>query len=175
MLEEWKIVHASPSYAVSSLGRVKRIAPYRSTKVGRLLTLYLDKDGYPTVRLSERGKVQFFRVSRLVTTAFHGDPPSPRHIAAHGNGVRSDNRATNLRWATEEENFSDRYRHNTDPTGERNPRAKLTEDDVNLIRWKYALGFERRVRVISFLHQITETTTRNILKGKLWSHLEFQI
>lgn len=173
-MEEWRAVGMAPKYEVSSLGRVRRIAPYQSTSVGRVLRPDIDKDGYHNVRLSlPNGSVRAFKVSRLVTTAFHGDPPTAEHEAAHGSGVRSNNCASNLRWATPAENQDDRHAHGTDQLGERNPRAKLTANDVDLIRSHLLYG--ERKSVLSRLFGVTETTIRNIASGKLWSHLEFQL
>jgi hypothetical protein len=172
--EEWRPAAGFQKYEVSSFGRVRRIAAYRTTQVGKLLRFDTDKDGYSIATLSDDAcRFRKVKVNRLVCATFHGEPPSSEHVAAHNNGIRSDNGSDNLRWATEAENFADRYLHQTDPTGERNPRAKLTEDDVNLIRSH--LMFGEKKAVLARLFDVTETTIRGIETNRLWRHLEFQL
>lgn len=47
------------------------------------------------------GKV---RIHRIVATAFHGEPPTPKHVVDHIDTNRRNNRAENLRWLTRLEN-----------------------------------------------------------------------
>jgi len=44
------------------------------------------------------------RVHRIVATAFHGDPPTPKHVVDHIDTNRRNNRPENLRWLTRLEN-----------------------------------------------------------------------
>lgn len=117
--EEWRIVSEFPDYAVSDLGQVKRIAPARTSAAGRVLkqnTIH----GYRYVGLCKDGAVYSRRVNRLVCIAFHGDPPTPEHHAAHGDNDRANNVLSNLRWATCSENMLDKRAHGTAPFGDRN-------------------------------------------------------
>jgi len=177
MIEEWRIIPTAKKYEVSSTGRVRRSQPYRSTRVGRILGVNTDAHGYQSTAISFDGiGTKSAQIHRLVLLAFVGLPPTPKHVAAHWNGQRSDNRPENLRWATPRENTQDKRRHGTYQIGDGNPNSKLTEDDIQSNQmWKYALGSERRVRIIALLHQVTETAIRRILKGMSWSHLEFQL
>lgn len=172
MSEEWRTILTATKYEASSLGNVRRAVPYRSTKAGRLMSLYIDKHGYVRTSVSIDGVgIRSVLVHRLVLLAFKGLPPTPDHVGAHWNRIRSDNRPDNLRWATDQENMDDRARHETDPVGVRNPNVKLSEDDVNLIRWKYALG-EASVSQLAWLHSVTDTNIRRIVRRRNWTHLE---
>lgn len=172
--EEWRAISIAPKYEVSSMGRVLRIAPYRSTKIGRVLKLSKDRDGYFRASINTScGRTRPFMVSRLVAMAFHGDPPTPRHEAAHWNGVKADNTPKNIRWATQEENMDDRFRHKTNPAGIRNPKARLTEEDVNLIRSH--LMFGERKATLGRMFGVSGENVGDISTGKRWSHLEFQL
>lgn len=172
MSEEWRTILTASKYEASSHGRIRRSVAYRSTQVGRLLSLYIDKHGYVRTAVSFDGVgVRSAQVHRLVLLAFKGLPPSDEYEGAHWNGVRRDNRPDNLRWATPFENMEDRVRHRTDPVGMRNPNVKLNDDDVNLIRWKHLLG-EASVPQLAFLNSITDTNVRRILGRKNWTHLE---
>lgn len=127
-MEEWRDV---PSFAgliqVSSLGRVKSFCRYSS---GAIMTQFHDPvSGYQKVTLQlSPGRKKTVRVHRLVCEAFHGAPPSESHEVAHSDGKRTNNRPENLRWATCKENSSDCLKHGTRLFGERNPSAKLTDD-----------------------------------------------
>jgi hypothetical protein len=114
--EEWRTIADWPDYEVSSMGRVKRKTDHRSKfgivhPAGYFLKPYIDPDGRPAVTLSRNKKRKTIRISVLVCTAFHGQKPTLFHVAAHINGQPSDDRATNLYWATVLQNTSDVQRH----------------------------------------------------------------
>ena len=172
MSEEWRIIPSSPSYEVSSTGRVRRLAPYRATKVGHVLKPSRQRSKHLLVRLCEAGKpVRATGIHRLVAEAFHGPAPTPKHVAAHNNGIPFDNRPDNIRWATNSENMADRRGHGTDPLGERNPNARLTATDVLLIR-SHAMYGEKHA-TLSRLFGIPDSHVTTIVRRKQWQHLEF--
>jgi len=78
-------------------------------------------------------------VHELVLRVFVGPRP-PGKECRHLNGIKTDNRLANLQWGTRLENAADRKRHGTDPRGERNPRARLTRDQVEDARARVAAG-----------------------------------
>lgn len=112
-------------YEASSCGRIRslpRTKRHKSKKglwfdmpiKGKILKSTPSDRGYACVQLSanEIGRKPVRRrVNRLVCQAFHGDPVGDRNEAAHNNGCRDDNRASNLRWATRSENMSDVRAH----------------------------------------------------------------
>jgi hypothetical protein len=170
-MEEWRPIPSYPDYEASSFGRVRRLTPYRTTYVGRICTQMKCADGHYTVRLSIRGHLKGIGAHRLVCEAFHGPAPSPHHVAAHNNGIPADNVPKNLRWATHAENFADRYLHGTEPVGEKNPNARLTAEEVLLIRSH--LMFGERPSLISRLFSIPDGYVSRIKQRKTWKHLEF--
>ena len=107
--ELWRIVISSPSYEVSHLGRVRRRAPGRSTRPGRLRRPGLSDNGYLVLRLSEGGKCRSYNVHRLVLETFCG-LPAPGFEADHLNADRADNRLSNLEWVTKAENIRRAFR-----------------------------------------------------------------
>jgi hypothetical protein len=78
--------------------------------------------GYLVVALGHRGTIY---VHHLVLLAFVGPRPAGRQ-AAHGDGHRTNNLLSNLRWATPKENTADRYRHGTVLFGTRHPLGRKT-------------------------------------------------
>lgn len=154
-------------YDVSNMGRVRS---WNNNRWGRrsepkLMKLSRSSDGYLTVNLG-RGVIR--RVHLLVCTAFHGQRPEG-HEAAHGNGVQTDNRADNLRWATPLENIADQLAHGTRRRGEQKSGVKLTAADVLEIRRLRAAGV--RNQDIAERFGIAPTTASPVARGKKWTHI----
>lgn len=88
----------------------------------------------------------YISAHRHMCRAAHGEPPSPRHVAAHscGNGHLGCVNPRHLRWATPSQNTLDSIAHGTHPAaysaGSAHPNAKLTEAMVLEIRAKLAGG-----------------------------------
>lgn len=184
MDEEWRKIQGFPDYAVSSHGRVKRIAytkRYRTT--GRVLNSKPGPGGYVMVSLYENGKHCSRSVHSIVCEAFHGPRPSCDHQVAHNDGSRGNNHAHNLRWATREENMDDKRRHGTMPTGDHhhsriNPSrlargerngggGKLTEHDVRAIREDGRLH-----RVIAEQYGVVKSMVSMIKRRETWKHVQ---
>jgi hypothetical protein len=137
---------------------------------GQILRPGLNSGGYLAV--SVRRKT--VSVHQLVCIAFHGPRPSPDHQVAHGNGVPSDNRAVNLRWATPAENTEDSRRHGTfvlgreKRGGEQHSQARLTAEDVATIRAEYATG-RVSLRVLGERFGVHRSHIHGIVTGKAWA------
>lgn len=106
-------------------------------------------------------------VHSIVCEAFHGAKPTGMHEVAHGNGIRTDNRSTNLRWATRSENQRDRIQHGTYQYGELNPNSKLGKNDVIFIRENASLGSIE----LSRRYGISERSIRKIIDRSRWGHI----
>lgn len=135
-MERWKPVAGWDGYEVSTEGRVRSFKKSRRTPdepLPRLLRGYVLPNGYTTVDLKNRGLRRRAYVHRLVLETFVGQAPDGRE-AAHNNGVQSDNRLANLRWATPEENTSDKVRHGTVVSGVRHWAARLSADEASELR-----------------------------------------
>jgi hypothetical protein len=110
--EEWRAIKDWPAYEVSSHGNVRRVLAGKGTRTG-LLKLQVSKRGYPVATLRMMPRYTKTVVHRLVCEAFHGPPPEGQNEVAHGDGVRTNNRAGNLRWASRRENAADTLEHGT--------------------------------------------------------------
>lgn len=118
--ERWLPIDGFP-YEVSDAGRVRR-APtsrYRNSTPDGVLKPVPIAGGYLKVSLVDRGRHRQELVHRLVAHAFLGPQPTPKHEVAHSDGTCTNNRATNLRWATHQENIDDRERHGRTSRGPR--------------------------------------------------------
>jgi len=103
---------------------------------------------------------------RLMCELAHGKAPTPGHEAAHSCGDRRCVHPKHLRWATREENQSDRIEHDTHNRGSRSPFAKLSEDDVIMIRSLY--GTMRQIDIAAKFN-VSRTTIRDVASGTRWS------
>jgi DNA-binding CsgD family transcriptional regulator len=151
-METWKAIPEIP-YEVSSEGRVRR-------RDGGMLKLAAHRNGY---RMAKLGKWGQFYAHRLVCRAFHGSPPRPDCHADHINGDRADNRVSNLRWLTPEENRALRQC----ARGLQHWNARLTPESVRLIRASTKPNSEIAAEL--GVHRRTVGDVRN---RKTWSHLD---
>ena len=195
-LEQWCPIGEFPDYAISDQGRVKRTVRRGTSLAGRILKLNTIH-GYSYIGLSKDGKVFSRRVNRLVCRAFHGEPPTPEHHAAHNDGAKSRNTAGNLRWATRSENMMDKHAHGSMPMGDSNgarlyperlargarngkhtkpectprgvshPAARLNNADVAAIRID-----TRSRRQIAAAYGVSKCAIDGVKTGKTWSHVQ---
>lgn len=105
----------------------------------------------------------------MVCEAFHGPRPD-RHQVAHFDGDRTNNRADNLRWATQVGNEADKVSHGTRAWCERHGMHKLTSAEVRQIREIHA---ERRsgYKATAEKFGISIQQVCNIANGKSWGGL----
>ena len=184
MNEVWKTVSEFPDYAVSSFGRVKRVAPDGRNHRCRILKSFVANHGYDMVCLCNADGKHKKLIHRLVCEAFHGSAPTELHQVAHGDGTRTNHHADNLRWATRSENMEDARAHGTmaigerhgrtrsperTPRGERHGHAKLTEADVQAIRSSERFNGSGLALAARFL--ISPATVSIIRSGKTWRHV----
>lgn len=158
----WKICPFNERYEVSDHGFV------RNFKTKRVLRMYL-VDGYFRLTLScgtKRDKKNYL-INRLVLLTFEGRSDDPKkNQAAHIDGNRVDNRLENLTWKDHLGNYEDRIKHGTVLNGETHPRAKLTTENVFLMRNMYANGSTQAELSERFC--ITRAHVSRIVTGTRW-------
>ncbi|PDS68906.1 HNH endonuclease signature motif containing protein [Rhizobium phaseoli] len=164
--EEWRVSATSADYAVSSLGRAKRLSPDRMGRGGdRILKLRPLPTGYLRYAESCDGICTDRYIHRAVCEAFHGPPPSDLHEVAHRDGDKSHNGEANLYWATHVENEADKIVHGTKLTGEDVGNSKLTVLQVAEIR--KLLGSLAQHKIAKKFG-ISQMAVSKIHRGLLW-------
>lgn len=159
--EVWKAIPVATRYEASSLGRVRRVSDGyilkpKTSNAGYLVTGVIDNEG---VR-------KHSMVHRLVAMAFHGMPAESMQCC-HNDGVRTNNKASNLRWDTIEKNHADKNEHGTALVGEKHPGAVLTDEKVKRIAELFRLGMSAK-EISQKLH-ISYTTIGRVTRGESWA------
>jgi hypothetical protein len=134
-----------------------------TTRGGVELKKIVANTGYEVVNLTtglRRRKQE--HVHRLVLCAFLGSPPEKME-ACHNDGVRTNNRLSNLRWDTRKANHQDKRKHGTYQEGTRANNAKLTVEQVKQVFFSKATR-----RQIAKEFGIGKTTVNRIKSGQSW-------
>lgn len=176
MEEIWKEINiANRVYYVSNMGNVKN-------SKGMLMSQRTSKDGYKLVRFwfprenpkvgQRKWKGKQILVHRLVAMAFI---PNPNNLSDvnHIDRDRTNNRVDNLEWMTHTDNV--KYSHKMGgydghSTGIKNPKARLTEEQVIEIRRKYDSG-EMTQMEIAKEYNVGWSTIHNIVFRLTWKHI----
>lgn len=183
--ERWlPVVGYEGAYEVSDHGRVRSLD--RLIKVKGCVALRKHKaailkpcfsgNGYLEVGLSRSR----FYVHRLVLSTFVGMSTGAETDCDHIDGVRTNNRLSNLRWVTRKENLraavarrGEWFLH-----GEDSVAAKLTAKQVRVLRHAWACRLRlpnprRRVgyKELAEAFGVSKSTIQAVSTGMYWSHL----
>ena len=123
-------------------------------------------NGYPVVRSDGQAAV----ASRVMCALVNGPPPSSIHEAAHscGKGHEGCVNPVHLRWATPLENVGDQEIHGTIVWGEAAPNAKLSEEDVRLMR---QLAPRYSVTDLGEAFGVSRQTAGDVIARRRWKRL----
>ena len=171
--ERWLPIEEFPGYEVSDHGRVRSYwqrggkgQPWSITILPQRILSPCFVGKYPGVSLSGQTR----NIHTLVLVTFTGPPP-PGHECCHGDGDRTNNYLSNLRWGTHSDNKFDRVKHGNSPNhkGVNHPNAKLTNDQVLHIRELRSQGY--RLAEIGKMFNIASNTVSYIARRILWPHV----
>ena len=173
MDENWKTVEDFPDYAVSDLGRVKRLTTRTCAKAGAILKACgrSKKRPYLSVDLCRDGKRRTVFVHRLVALAFLPPPPFDGAEVNHCDGDKRNPALSNLEWETSSGNQIHAYATGlATAVGEANGQAKLTEADVLDIR-SASTGSRGEAVAFAVAYGVSGATVRDALSRRTWAHL----
>lgn len=163
-------------YQVSSMGRVRSLD--RVVMCGiKTQTLYqkirkqsLDSDGYCVINLFRDGKAKRHKVHRIVGNHFIYNTKNKPHIN-HKKGIKTDNRVTELEWATVSENNKHSFNIGLKcgKKGESHWNSKLDKFKVLKIRAFLQLGLP--ISKIGSMFDVSPATIRDISIGTTWKHI----
>ena len=184
--ESWRdVVGSGGFYQVSDLGRVRSLdrkisSLGRSNKKylrlikGKLLSPSLCGAGYLKVYLGKVGGNRYAMVHRLVCDAFL-KPLRGGQVTNHKNGIKTDNRLSNLEIITQKENIKHakeslgvRYL-DFDKKGSGNGRAKLSDKSVRKIKKLLKSGYTQKE--IGLMFGVSQVQISSINCGNSWAHI----
>jgi hypothetical protein len=148
---EWRAIPGFDLYEASSVGGIRR----KDNK--RVISQFVEEHGYMTANLWKDGKRKLRKLHPLVAAAFHGPKPAGMECC-HYNDVKSDNRASNLRWDTRKGNILDAIRNGTlyrFKSGEASPIAKHSDECVRRIREARLFGASRND--LAYIHNTNDS------------------
>lgn len=100
----------------------------------RELRQSLNKDGYPTVRLTIGKRRVRYTVHRLVALHHLPPPPTNSHEVRHLDGNKLNPKLENLAWGTQKENAADRERHGRTSRGAQHGSFIKRSDHAEKVR-----------------------------------------
>ena len=133
-----------------------KLKPHHNHRTGRL-----------TVRLFKNGKKRHYLVHRLVLFTFAGPCPPGMECRHFPDRDPTNCGIDNLRYGTKSENQMDRVLHGTSNRGEQNGSAKLTRQNVWLIRRLWITG-DYTMRQLADLFIVSPGTICHIVNHKTW-------
>jgi len=120
--------------------------------------------GYLTVSLCDGSvpkKPRSYLIHRLVAKAYLGEAPADRPHINHKNGNKLDNRIENLEYSNiQENNKHARDVLGYDQIGEKNPRARLTDKQIEEIR-----SSTEKSTALAARYGISRDYVRQIIRG----------
>lgn len=108
------------------------------------------------------------RAHRIAYEIAYGKPPDFLYVCHRCDNPKCIN-PSHLFLGTQDDNMKDMSVKRRSIFGEKNPKAKLTENAVKMIRQKLKEGFSHKQLANEF--GVTRTAISHILKGKIWRHV----
>lgn len=168
MDETWRTVENFTDYAVSNIGRVKRVVDRHYSKAGRILKQYKRSNNceYLSVTLCNTVIKKMFNVHRLIIEAFKG---KSKLVCNHIDGNKFNNCIDNLEWVTQDENMKHAKRIGLrDMCGEKHPMVKLNNDKVLIIRHMFPMYTYRE---LADMFNVYRSTIEKVINRKTWRHI----
>lgn len=172
--ESWAIARSRngvvwEDYEVSTFGNVRRRNAFRHWPAGMPLKQFEKSTGYLAVQLYRDRVAKMHSVHDLVCSTFRGIPPETSLVVRHLNGIKTDNRRSNLDWGTSKDNAADAIAHGhiVREAQHGRPQAKHTLAQTAEIKGLFAVG-ARNVEIVEH-YRLSPQAVCNIRKGRTGS------
>jgi hypothetical protein len=167
---EYRPIEGFPGYRIGNDGSVWSCRPCTRVKLPgwRRMRLIPNNHGYLFVQMCLNGKHRKRYAHRLVLEAFVGPCPEGMECRHFPDGDPTNNKLSNLSWATHLENQRDKPAQGTNNDGERNGLAKLTNRDAAIIRTRYATEYVTQ-QSLADEYGVSNSRISNIITGKAFT------
>lgn len=135
-------------YQVSNLGNIKSLKYNRE----KILKLSINRYGYVVITLCKDSKKKLYTVHRLVALAFINNTNN-YPVTNHKNGIKTDNKAENLEWCTQQHNIKHAFNIGLNHKGENHYARKFTNEQVLTI-----INDNRKVKDIALYYNVSINT-----------------
>lgn len=150
--EEWRTITDFPKYEVSSLGNI------RVKETQYIMKPFVNEAGYLRVSISnESCKRKKFYIQRLVASEFLPNLEN-KPTVNHKNSIRSDNKASNLEWATMSE--QNKHKPNINVLKKINVKS-IWRIDINTL--EKIEKYESTTQAVKWIKENNLTTSQNEL------------
>jgi predicted XRE-type DNA-binding protein len=176
--EIWEVMMEGEGLFISNFGRIYREAKVvtvvrqgkiveRSMPAKFLSTEARNEKGYVIVKVS--GDAKTARLHRLVAKYFLPNPENKAQIN-HKDTNKTNNRADNLEWSTNQENRDHAVVHDLHAKGEGHGNSILTDEIIFKIRELYKDG-QMTQKAIGEIFGINDSIVSRIINKKIWAHV----
>lgn len=175
MIETWKNVPGYYGrYQVSDMGRIRSFVNSSSRKVDdwHFIKSRISNCGDEIVTLSLMGKTKIYSIHRLVLLSFRG---YSNLTCNHKNGIKTDNRLSNLEYISCSENNKHAYRIGLKSArGSKNGRSKLNETIASEIKKIHRENYitKQRCRELGRIYNVSPQAIYDIKTGRRWGHVK---
>lgn len=136
----------------------------------KFLKIWLIGTGYEMVMLYKSKKPKKFLVHRLIAITYIPNPLDLKEVN-HIDGIRRNNKLTNLEWVTSSQNKQHAMKFGLmNNKGSHHGLSKLTETGVKEIR-RFLKEGKIRQSILAKLYEVSPSTICDIKKGRMWNHI----
>jgi len=136
---------------------------------GRPLGCQRSPGGYVVLTIRVEGRKRNALAHRIIWEHVHGPSPAGMQVN-HRDGVKSNNRISNLELVTNSGNRRHAFATGLQPVGSALVHAKLTEADIPKIRDLLAQGVTKAH--LAKAYGVSRKAIRQVAQGKSWAHVK---